>query len=130
MLPNCKIQIFKTFKRMRLLPKKRILRKSTYRKYSSRSVAFICKTRIQYSPDVFRSANNCLTQKVLLLFNCASRRLLCRRRNSIKTNKSKIASFSSAILNVVFIILNTKVRLPSPLPSCRFSLGRRRTRRR
>ena len=122
MLPNCKIQIFKRFKRMRLLPKKRILRKIYIRKYSSRSVAFICKTKIQYSPDVFRSANSCLTQKVLLLFKCASRRLLRRRRISIKTNKSKIAPFSSAILNVVFIILNTKVRLPS----YRFSLGRRR----
>ena len=129
MLPDCKIQIFKTFKRMRLLPKKEeYSEKSTYRKYSSRSVAFICKTQIQYSTDIFRSANSCLTQKVLLLFSCASRRLLRRRRNSIKTNKSKKASFSSAILNVVFIILNTKVRLPSPLPSYRFSLGRRRRR--
>ena len=130
MLPNCKIQIFKTFKRMRLLPKKEnTQKKSTYRKYSSRSVAFICKTKIQYSPDVFRSANGFLTQKVLLFFNCASRRLLRRGRNRIKTNKSKIASFSSTSLNVVFIILNTKVRLPSPLPSYRFSLGRRRRRR-
>ena len=130
MLPNCKIQIFKTFKRMRLLPKREYSEKSTHRKYSSRSVVFICKIKIQYSPDVFRSANSCLTQKVLLFSNCASRRLLRRRRNSIKTNRSKIASFASASLNVVFIILNTKVKLPSPLPSYRFSLERRRKRRR
>ena len=131
MLPNCKIQIFKTFKRMRLLPKKENTQKNLHTENIAHDpLPSSAKPKSSIPQTFFGRQTVVLPKKFSFFFNCASRRLLRRRRNSIKTNKSKIASFSSASLNVVFIILNTKVRLPSPLPSCRFSLGRRRRRRR
>ena len=129
MLPNCKIQIFKTFKRMRLLPKKENTQKNLHTENIVTISCLLLQNQNPVFPRRFSVSKQLSYPKSSPFFNCTSRRLLRRRRNSIKTNKSKIASFSSASLNVVFIILNTKVRLPSPLPSYRFSLGQRRTRR-
>ena len=89
MLPNCKIQIFKTFKRMRLLPKKENTQKNLHTQNIAHDpLPSSAKPKSSIPQTFFGRQTVVLPKKFSLFFNCASRCLLRQRRNSIK-NKQK-----------------------------------------